>query len=55
MYTIYIPPHHKDKIERVTKEEAQQNEEDFDGLTTELRYFLFSLFMYTYSYICNQI
>lgn len=35
MYTIYTPPHHKDKIERVTKEEAQQNEEDFDGLTTE--------------------
>jgi mannose-6-phosphate isomerase-like protein (cupin superfamily) len=35
MYTIYTPPHHKDKIERVTKKEAEQNEEDFDGVTTE--------------------
>ncbi len=35
LYTIYTPPHHKDGIVRVTKEEAEANEEDFDGLTTE--------------------
>lgn len=34
-YTIYGPSHHKDGIERVTKEEAMTNEEDFDGNTTE--------------------
>jgi len=35
MYTIYSPPHHKDGIERQTKEEAEANDEDFDGTTTE--------------------
>lgn len=35
MYTIYAPPHHKDGIVRATKEEAEQNDEDFDGITTE--------------------
>jgi len=35
LYTIYTPPHHKDAIVRATKEEAEQNEEDFDGNTTE--------------------
>ena len=35
MYTIYSPPHHKDGIVRKTKEEAEANEEDFDGETTE--------------------
>lgn len=35
MYTIYSPPHHKDGILRKTKEEAEANEEDFDGETTE--------------------
>lgn len=35
MYTIYAPPHHKDGIIRATKEEAEENEEDFDGKTTE--------------------
>jgi len=35
MYTIYSPPHHKDWIVRATKEEAEMNEEDFDGVTTE--------------------
>ena len=35
MYTIYSPPHHKDQIVRKTKEEAEANEEDFDGKTTE--------------------
>lgn len=35
LYTIYMPPHHKDGIVRATKEEAMANEEDFDGVTTE--------------------
>lgn len=35
LYTIYSPPHHKDAIIRITKEEAEANEEDFDGQTTE--------------------
>jgi mannose-6-phosphate isomerase-like protein (cupin superfamily) len=35
IYTIYSPPHHKDGIVRKTKEEAEANEEDFDGMTTE--------------------
>ena len=35
MYTIYSPPHHKDGIERQTKEEAEANDEDFNGVTTE--------------------
>lgn len=35
LYTIYSPAHHKDGIVRATKEEAEENEEDFDGQTTE--------------------
>ena len=35
LYTIYSPAHHKDWIVRITKEEAEKNEEDFDGETTE--------------------
>ncbi|MDD3302419.1 MAG: cupin domain-containing protein [Candidatus Gracilibacteria bacterium] len=35
MYTIYSPAHHKDGIVRVTKEEAEANEADFDGVTSE--------------------
>ncbi len=35
MYTIYAPPHHKDGILRATKKEAEENEADFDGVTTE--------------------
>ena len=35
MYTIYGPSHHKDGIIRVTKEEAEANDEDFDGVTSE--------------------
>src|SRR5687767_14368070 len=29
IYTIYSPPHHKDGIVRSTKQEAEENEEDF--------------------------
>jgi mannose-6-phosphate isomerase-like protein (cupin superfamily) len=37
LYTIYSPAHHKDGIVRVTKEEAErkENDEEFDGVTTE--------------------
>jgi len=35
LYTIYMPAHHKDGIERVTKADAMANEADFDGVTTE--------------------
>lgn len=35
LYTIYSPAHHKDGIVRNTKEEAEANEEEFDGKATE--------------------
>ncbi len=35
LYTIYSPAHHKDQITRLTKEEAEANDEEFDGVTTE--------------------
>lgn len=35
LYTIYSPAHHKDGIVRVTKEEAEANEAEFDGATSE--------------------
>jgi len=34
-YTIYSPPHHKDGIVRQTKKEAEEQEAEFDGETTE--------------------
>ena len=35
LYTIYSPPHHKDGIVRENKEEAEANDQEFDGKTTE--------------------
>ena len=35
LYTIYSPAHHKNGIVRATKEEAETNEAEFDGVTTE--------------------
>jgi mannose-6-phosphate isomerase-like protein (cupin superfamily) len=35
LYTIYSPAHHKDGIIRTTKQEAEANEVEFDGQTTE--------------------
>lgn len=35
LYTIYSPAHHKDGIVRRTKTEAEANEAEFDGVTTE--------------------
>ncbi len=37
IYTIYSPPHHKDQIVRTTREEAEANDEEFDGKMTEKR------------------
>lgn len=34
-YTIYGPPHHKDKTVRKTKNEALASSEEFDGVTSE--------------------
>lgn len=34
-YTIYGPPHHKDKTIHKTKEEALSSNEEFDGVTSE--------------------
>ena len=34
-YTIYGPPHHKDKTVHKTKDEALSSEEEFDGVTSE--------------------
>ncbi len=35
MYTIYAPPNHKHDTIRATKEEAEKNEEKFDGKLSE--------------------
>lgn len=35
LYTIYTPPHHKDGIVRSTKDDAIENEAEFDGKTSE--------------------
>lgn len=35
LYTIYSPAHHQDGIVRATKQEAETNGAEFDGVTTE--------------------
>jgi len=35
LYTVYSPSEHQDKVVRHTKLEAMENEEHFDGKTTE--------------------
>lgn len=35
LYTIYSPAHHKDAIIRSTKEDAVNNEAEFDGILSE--------------------
>ncbi len=35
LYTIYSPPHHQDGVKRATREEALEDELEFDGQTTE--------------------
>lgn len=35
LYTLYMPPHHKDRVVHKTKAEAEADTEHFDGTTTE--------------------
>lgn len=35
LYTIYMPPHHRDGVIHKTKSEAEKDSEHFDGKTTE--------------------
>ncbi len=35
LYTLYCPPHHRDGVIHVTKEQAEKDDEEFDGQTTE--------------------
>lgn len=35
LYTVYSPPNHKDGITHATKQEAEGDEEHFDGVTSE--------------------
>ena len=35
LYTLYMPPHHRDGVIHKTKSEAEADEEHFDGKTTE--------------------
>jgi mannose-6-phosphate isomerase-like protein (cupin superfamily) len=35
LYTVYAPPNHKDGTVHATKEDAESDEEAFDGVTTE--------------------
>ncbi len=34
LYTLYMPPHHKHGVVHQTKDEAEHNEEEFDGVTS---------------------
>lgn len=35
LYTLYSPPNHRDGVVHETKTEAERDEEEFDGKTTE--------------------
>lgn len=35
LYTLYMPPHHRDGVVHKTKAEAEADSEHFDGVTTE--------------------
>lgn len=35
LYTIYTPPEHREGVVHVTKDEAEADDEHFDGTTTE--------------------
>jgi mannose-6-phosphate isomerase-like protein (cupin superfamily) len=34
LYSLYAPPHHKDGVVHATKQEADEDDEHFDGKTT---------------------
>lgn len=35
LYTIYSPPHHREGVVHPTKQDAEADNEEFDGITTE--------------------
>lgn len=35
LYTLYSPPHHKNQVVHETKQEAEGDSEEFDGVTSE--------------------
>jgi len=35
LYTVYSPPNHRDGVMHATKKDAEADEEEFDGKTTE--------------------
>jgi mannose-6-phosphate isomerase-like protein (cupin superfamily) len=35
LYTLYMPPHHRDGVIHKTKKDAEKDSEHFDGKTTE--------------------
>ena len=35
MYTLYGPPNHENGTIRITKKDAEENDEEFDGITSE--------------------
>ncbi|MBI4120733.1 MAG: cupin domain-containing protein [Parcubacteria group bacterium] len=35
LYTLYMPPHHRDGVVHTTKAEAESDTEHFDGVTSE--------------------
>jgi mannose-6-phosphate isomerase-like protein (cupin superfamily) len=35
LYSLYGPPHHEDGVVHATKKQADQDDEEFDGETTE--------------------
>jgi mannose-6-phosphate isomerase-like protein (cupin superfamily) len=35
LYTLYSPPHHRDGVVHATKQEAEADQEHFDGKTSE--------------------
>ena len=35
LYSLYSPPHHKDGTVHATKTEAEEEDKEFDGVTTE--------------------
>ena len=37
LYTLYAPPHHRDGVVHHTRDDAERDDEHFDGKTTERR------------------
>ena len=35
LYTLYAPPHHRDGVIHATPEDAEKDDEEYDGKTTE--------------------